>query len=150
MEMKWQTFDTSTLGAEFVYQWAASFGCNDGIDAINQQRAEQAQELFAGTPAVDGADGQDAGGVTAAGLLGAGPAGGGPGGGPLPFDDTHIALAADFEAANQARWRFDTRERKWYVHEAIRCTMDDRIVADIRELTSASVIGPAILPESGL
>ena len=46
MEMKWQTFDTSTLGAEWIYQWAASFGCNDGIDLLNQERAEQAQELF--------------------------------------------------------------------------------------------------------
>jgi hypothetical protein len=136
MEATWESFRDSQVGAEFVYQWAAQFGCNDGIDAINQQRAEQAQELFAGTPDVtgaDGADGQGADGLDAAGLPGAG----NPGGGPLPLPDTHNALAAEFEAANQARWRFDTREKKWYVHEEIRWTMDDRIVADIRALTAA-------------
>ena len=132
MELKWRTFDTSALGAEFVYRWAASFGCNDGIALMEQDHAARAEELFNGTPDVtpDAAVDQDQ-------LAAGAGANGAVGGGPLPFNDTHDALAADFEAANQARWRFDTREKKWYVHEEIRWTMDDRIVADIRALTVA-------------
>ncbi len=164
LETRWRSFTDSQLGAEFIYGWAATFNCMDGINAINAANTETCfgrpgeglPGLSTDADAAPSSDGgiaaQDGGGADGAGLVG-GPTVGlavGPGaGGPLPFNDTHNATATEFEEANVDRWRHDVDSRDWYRFDLGKWVADPRVIADIRTLmfvkskqVLASVNGP--------
>ena len=100
MLAKWDSFKDSQLGYEYVYDWAAQFGFNEGRQAI-------AQEFFEHAPTTETANG--AGDQTSDGSSEGGhpPSNGSPGGssGPTPFPYTDMALADRF-AAEHPDWKF--------------------------------------------
>ncbi len=138
LETRWRSFTDSQLGAEFIYQWASTFNCRDGINDLNNRNI---RTYFSGSEpeepglseAADATPGADGGTVVQDGgtLAGSGMVGGLPASGPLPFSDTHLSVAIDFEAANQDRRRFDVDARKWLAFEAGAWVDDPRVVDDL-------------------
>jgi hypothetical protein len=130
MEDKWKSFTDSSLGAECVYTWAERFGCTDGVEALNRARAEQAQEIFDGIEDVAEV-------AQAPGAVGAGGAGQAQApAGPIPFNDTHIAVAEAFEAQFADKWRYDVDRRLWFTHDGS-WKDDPRVATDLQPLMSA-------------
>jgi P4 family phage/plasmid primase-like protien len=104
---RWTSFHASTVGADFIYSWAAQFGC------VEAQRhlAESAIEEAFGDAAVDG---PPTGEVDAEGAEGDGGEQQAAGGGGAPaFPWTDHALATSFAAANPD-WRYVSGKRGWH------------------------------------
>lgn len=110
LEERWRSFTDSELGKNYVYRMAASFGFQEGLQA-------QAQELFANAPGPTGPAAGPAAELETAENDGGADAGGveAPlGNGPLPYRDTHDALAALFIDQFGHEWRYNVDAKRWF------------------------------------
>ncbi|MBV9203776.1 MAG: hypothetical protein JOY83_29385, partial [Alphaproteobacteria bacterium] len=112
-EARWRSFTDSQLGAEYVYGWAATFGFMEGKDDTAKRifEAGAAAGLVASgedNQIAAGTDGSATGGSDTAGADRGVQDGIGGGNGPLPFADTHAALADLFMAQFGQNWRYNT------------------------------------------
>jgi hypothetical protein len=101
----WNSFHDSQVGAEFVYRLASTFGFSEGVNKL-------VEEMFDGlaedAPDIGGAQGDPGGGSSSVGGAGS------MGSGPIPFNDTHHAIANNFTALYGTEWRYNVDAKRWY------------------------------------
>lgn len=131
LEERWRSFHDSQLGAEYVYGWAATFGFNDGRQAL-------AQEIMAHAPtttaATDGGGDQAADGNGGGGQLAAGA---GVPSGPTPPNDTHRALALAFESSCADVRKYSVDTKRWLEHESAVWQPCHTVLSDIGDMAAA-------------
>ncbi len=157
MESHWHSFTTSSIGADHVYQVAASFGFTEGLP--------NAQDIFAGRPlpadtaqasatpaereSTDQGSPASSDSSGAAGAAGAGSASGGPPPGPIPPSDTNRAIACSFtDQIAITRWRWNPDRKLWYSYDEARgiWRVDETLVSQLGAYMSAEARGILATP----
>jgi len=127
LQDKWESFHDSSIGADWIFALARSFGCEEAAQHLAQSAIEEAFGAPVDEQPMGEADGEGDGGGSAEA-----PGGGAGGGGPLSTPDTHAAIVEHLEAAFAERWRYATDSKTWYGYAAGRWQEEHGIQDDVK------------------